>query len=137
MRLLDPEPGELALEPIRQGIRSGFGAIGLAVAQGLSERHDHGSQYTSDAFQDELFFLGIEASPAFVRAPEGNGCVKRLIRTLKEQLLWLRPFQNVEELRLALLDWAARYNSSWLIERHGFLTPAQARANYEEATKAA
>jgi putative transposase len=95
------------------------------------------TQYTSDAFQDELFFLGIESSPAFVRAPEGNGCAERLIRTLKEQLLWLRPFQNVEELRLALLAWAARYNSSWLIERHGFLTPAQARTNYEEATKAA
>jgi hypothetical protein len=25
-------------------------------------------------------------------------------RTLKEQLLWLRPFKNVEELRLALLE---------------------------------
>jgi hypothetical protein len=27
----------------------------------------------SDAFQKELTFLGIESSPAFVRAPEGNG----------------------------------------------------------------
>jgi len=126
-----------ALEPIRQAIRSRFGAIGLDVAQGLSVRHDHGSQYTSDAFQDELFFFGIESSPAFVRAPEGNGCAERLIRTLKEQLLWLRPFQNVEELRLALLDWAARYNGSWLIERHGFLTPTQARKSFEEATQAA
>jgi len=59
----------------------------------------------------QLSFLGIESSPASVRAPEGNGCVERLIRTLKvlkEQLLWLRPFRNVEELRLALLEWAAR-----------------------------
>ena len=72
-----------------------------------------------------------------MRAPEGKGCVERLTRTLKEELLWLRPFQNVEELRLALLDWAARYDGSWLIERHGFLTAAQARAQYEEATKAA
>ena len=126
-----------ALEPIHQAVRSRFGAIGPQVAKGLSARHDHGSQYTSDAFQDELFFLGIESSPAFVRAPEGNGCVERLIRTLKEQLLWLRPFKNVEELRLALLEWAARYNRSWLIERHGFLTPSQARANYEGAAKAA
>ena len=126
-----------ALEPIHQAVRSRFGAIGPQVAKGLSARHDHGSQYTSDAFQDELLFLGIESSPAFVRAPEGNGCVERLIRTLKEQLLWLRPFKNVEELRLALLEWAARYNRSWLIERHGFLTPSQARANYEGAAKAA
>jgi putative transposase len=103
---------------------------------GLSVRHNHGSQYTSEASQDELFFLGIESSPAFVRAPERNGCAERLIRTLKEQLLWLRPFKNVEELRLALLAWAARYNGSWLIERHGFLTPTQARKNFE-ATQAA
>ncbi len=38
----------------------------------------------SDAFQRELAFLGIASSPAFVRAPEGNGCAERFIRTLKE-----------------------------------------------------
>jgi hypothetical protein len=32
-------------------------------------------QYRSDAFQRELEFLGAESSPAFVRAPEGNGWV--------------------------------------------------------------
>lgn len=126
-----------ALEPIHQGVRSRFGAIAALVAAGLSVRHDHGSQYVSDAFQEQLAFLGIESSPAFVRAPEGNGCVERLIRTLKEQLLWLQPFRDVEELRLALLEWAARYNSSWLIERHGFLTPTQAREAYEIAAQAA
>ncbi len=50
-------------------------------------RHDHGSQYMSDAFQQELAFRGIASSPAFVRAPEGNGCAERFIRTLKENLL--------------------------------------------------
>jgi hypothetical protein len=29
----------------------------------------------SDDFQKELRFLGIESSPAFVRQPEGNGCI--------------------------------------------------------------
>lgn len=41
----------------------------------------------SDHFQDELHFLGVVSSPAFVREPEGNGCAERFIRTLKEQLL--------------------------------------------------
>src|SRR5690242_7814269 len=49
-------------------------------------------------------FLGIESSPAFVRAPEGNGCAERFIRTVKENLLWLRRFETVEELRLAPAD---------------------------------
>lgn len=127
-----------ALEPIRQGVRARFGAIGALVAVGLSVRHDHGSQYVSDAFQDELSFLGIDSSPAFVRAPEGNGCIERFFRTLKEQLLWLRPFRNVEELRLALHEWADKYNRSWIMERHGFKTPNQARRRHEEeAEKAA
>jgi len=38
-----------------------------------------------------------------VRAPEGNGCVERAIRTLEEQLLWVKTFDTVEELRRALL----------------------------------
>ncbi|WP_279636963.1 hypothetical protein [Corallococcus llansteffanensis] len=33
----------------------------------------------------------------------------------------------MEELRLALLEWAHRYNEQWLLERHNFLSPSQAR----------
>src|SRR3954454_3996773 len=118
-----------ALEPIRQGVRRCFGAFAKEIARGLAVRHDHGSQYMSDAFQKELAFLGIESSPAFVRAPEGNGCAERFIRTLKENLLWVRTFDTVEELRQALLDFRESYNTTWLIERHGFQTPAAVRQN--------
>src|SRR4051812_35185680 len=118
-----------ALEPVRQGVRRHFGAFAKDAARGLSVRHDHGSQYMSDAFQKELAFLGIESSPAFVRAPEGNGCAERFIRTLKENLLWVRTFDTVEELRQALLVFRELYNTTWLIERHGFQTPAAVRQN--------
>ena len=43
-----------ALEPLRQGVRHHFGGFAKGVATGLSLRHDHGSQYMSDAFQNEL-----------------------------------------------------------------------------------
>lgn len=117
-----------ALEPIRQGVRHSFGAFGKNIARGLAVRHDHGSQYMSDTFQKELAFLGIESSPAFVRAPEGNGCAERFIRTLKENLLWVRTFSTVEDLRRALLDFRQAYNTTWLIERHGFNSPSTIRA---------
>jgi transposase InsO family protein len=117
-----------ALEPVRQGIRHCFGAFGKDVACGLSLRHDHGSQYMSNHFQGELRFLGIESSPAFVRAPEGNGCAERFIRTLKENLLWVRTFETVEQLRQALLDFRETYNAKWLIERHGFKPPSALRS---------
>lgn len=116
-----------ALEPIRQGVRQHFGGFAKAIARGLAVRHDHGSQYMSHHFQAEIAFLGIESSPAFVRAPEGNGCAERFIRTLKENLLWVRTFATIEELRQALLAFRETYNTTWLIERHGFLTPAQFR----------
>jgi transposase InsO family protein len=52
----------------------------------------------SGDFQDEIECLGIEASPSFVREPEGNGVAERFIRTLKESLLWMRTFDIIEEL---------------------------------------
>ena len=67
-----------------------FGAIAPGVARGLKLRHDHGSNYMSGDFQDEIECLGIEASPSFVREPEGNGVAEQFIRTLKENLLWLK-----------------------------------------------
>jgi putative transposase len=116
-----------ALEPIRQAVRQHFGGFAQGIAKGLAVRHDHGSQYMSDHFQKELAFLGIDSSPAFVRAPEGNGCAERFIRTLKENLLWVQTFNTIEELRQALLTFRKTYNTTWLIERHGFISPAEYR----------
>jgi transposase InsO family protein len=117
-----------ALEPIRQGVLRHFGTIGAKAADGLNVRHDHGSNYMSQDFREELTFLGIASSPSFVREPEGNGVAERFIRTLKENLLWVRTFETVEDLRIALQDFARRYNETWLVARHGYRTPAQVRA---------
>ena len=116
-----------ALEPVRQGVHRCFGSIAPGVARGLKLRHDHGSNYMSGDFQDEIKCLGIEASPSFVREPEGNGVAERFIRTLKENLLWVRTFKTIEELRAELVAFARRYNETWLVARHGYKTPARVR----------
>ena len=46
----------------------------------------------------------------------------------KEQLLWVRHFETVEQLRQALAAFATHYNASWLRQRHGCETPDQIRA---------
>ena len=115
-----------ALEPIRQGIRERFGGIGEGVARGLRLRHDHGSNYLADDFQQEVAFFGIESSPSFVREPEGNGVAERFIRTLKENLLWVRSFATIEALRLALLAFKRTYNEQ-LLEKYDYRSPAQVR----------
>jgi transposase InsO family protein len=117
------------LEPLRQGVREHFGAFAEDIAAGVTVRHDHGSQYMADDFQDELTFLGMTASPSFVREPQGNGCAERFIRTLKENLLWVRSFDTVEQLGKALLEFKKNYNEQWILQRLGYQTPSQARAN--------
>lgn len=122
-----------ALEPLKQGVREYFGTFTPRAAQGLTMRHDHGSQYMSHDFQEELAFLGITSSPAFVRAPEGNGVAERFVRILKENLLWVRNFGTVEELRQVLLEFKRTYNENWIIQRHGYKTPAQVRREQLQA----
>jgi putative transposase len=117
-----------ALEPVRQGVLRHFGCIEKDAAKGLALRHDHGSNYMSGDFQDEIAFLGIESSPSFVRQPEGNGVAERFIRTLKENFLWVHTFDTIEELRRGLRDFVAHYNATWLVARHGYRTPNQIRA---------
>lgn len=116
-----------ALEPIRQGIKEHFGSYHKQSANNLILRHDHGSQYMSRHFQKEINFLGIASSPSFVRTPEGNGVIERFFRTLKEQLLWIKRFNTIDELVDALHDFKHRYNNHWIMQRHGYRTPKQVR----------
>jgi transposase InsO family protein len=126
-----------ALEPLRQGMKQYFGGFSGGIAAGLRLRHDHGSVYMSDDFQSEIRFLGMESSPAFVRQPEGNGCIERFFRTLKEQLLWVRRFRDLEELRTALSEFRDRYNQHWIVHRLGYRTPAQVRRDFNVEVPAA
>lgn len=95
---------------------------GHRIAQGHAE---------SDDFHREIRFLGMTSAPAFVRQPEGNSVAERAIRTLKEQLLCVRHFATVEELRQALTALAAEYNASWMRQRHSYETPEQIRAEQQ------
>lgn len=116
-----------ALEPIAMGIQRIFGSVRGGVARGLAVRHDHGTQYISDHFQQQLRFWGIAPSYAFVGEPQTNGVAERFIRTLKEQVVHGRLYRNLDELRLAVAAFVARYNAEWLVEKLGFMSPNQAR----------
>ena len=116
-----------ALEPVRQGVRRHFGAFRTKVALGPGLRHDWGSQYTATQFQGELSWLGIRSSPAFVGEPECNGIIERFMRTLKEECLYVHRFQTLDEARAVIGAFIEKYNNEWLIQRHGYRTPAEVR----------
>ena len=71
-----------------------------------------------------------------MREPECNGVSERFIRTLKEQLLWLESFETVAELQEALESFRRRYNAEWLVQKHGYQTPAQVRAAFNQQVAA-
>jgi len=60
-------------------VKESFGAFTPQAAQGLTLRHDHGSQFMSHDCQSGIAFLGIVSSLAFVRAPEGNGIAPNVL----------------------------------------------------------
>jgi hypothetical protein len=67
-----------------------------------------------------------------VRELEGNGVAERFVRTLKENLLWVRHFATVAELIEALREFRWRFNEERLIERHCYRTPSQVRRDLTE-----
>ncbi len=69
----------------------------------------------------------MESTPSSKRQPDGNGCVKRLIPALIEQLLRLRRFGTVAELDRALREFTDRFNQHGIIGRIRYRTPAQQR----------
>ena len=108
-----------ALEPVAQGLRRRCGSVEADAARGLSLRMDHGSQYLSDHFLNQVRYWGIRPSFGLLEEPETNGVVERWNRTLKEQAVYGRVFQNLADVRAAVAEFVERYNRS---------THAEARA---------
>jgi transposase InsO family protein len=116
-----------AADLLREAIADRFGSVEAGAAAGLALRHDGGSCFRSGHYQAELDHLGIDRSPAFHYEPETNGCVEKFIQTLKEQLLWIERFDTLEQLRARIREFARDYNQHWLLERHGYRSPREAR----------
>ncbi|MDP8959697.1 MAG: hypothetical protein M3N51_11035 [Actinomycetota bacterium] len=53
------------------------------------------------------------------------------MRTLKEQCLWARVYEDADDLRQGVAAFTHLYNTEWLIERHGHLTPREAYAAWQ------
>ena len=118
-----------AADLLREVCSERFGSVDAAVASGLSLRYDGGPCFRSEHYQVEIDHLGIARSPAYHYEPETNGCAEKFIQTLKEQVLWIEHFESFEDLRAAVRRFAATYNREWLLERHGYRTPIEARAH--------
>jgi len=46
---------------------------------------------------------------------------------LTEQVLWIERFETLDQLRARIREFARAYNRDWLLERHGYRSPLEAR----------
>ena len=79
----------------------------------------------------QVRYWGIRPSFGLLKEPETNGVVERWNRTLKEQAVYGRVFQNLADVRAAVAEFVERYNRCWRLEKLAYRTPLEAREEYE------
>jgi putative transposase len=102
---------------------------------GLHLMSDNGSQPTSLRFLQACSHLGIKQAFTSYNNPKGNADTERMMRTLKEELFWLREWSSGDELVDALNRWVAWYNDNYLHSALGYRTPNQAEETYNLSHK--
>lgn len=119
-------------------------AINVQFPQGIKEIEnkpflisDHGSQPTSAQFKHECEYLGIRQIFASYGNPKGNADTERVIRTIKEDLVWTREYSSFEELESTLAEWVKKYNKDYPHSTLGYMTPYEYERWFNAATNAA
>lgn len=91
---------------------------------GLNLMCDNGSQPTSSVFMKACSKLWIKQSFTSYNNPKGNADTERFMRTLKEELLWIKEFSSFLELKLEFETWINFYNNNYLHSSLGYMPPA-------------
>lgn len=115
--------------------RDWLDALNAAVSQqfpdGVREKEqlflvsDNGSQPTSVGFMAACNVLQIKQIFASYDNPKGNADTERVIRTMKEDLVWPNDFQTPFELESALCKWVEDYNTDFPHSSLGYKTPCE------------
>jgi len=110
-------------------------AVNAQFPDGVRQRNlylmsDNGSQPTSLRFMKAC--SGMEITQAFTsyNNPKGNADTERMMRTLKEELIWLREWSNPAEVEEALTTWVDEYNERYLHSTHGYKPPNEVEKSW-------
>jgi len=117
---------EAALRPVERALAAEFGGP-AGVPDGFEIRTDQGSVYTSKLFANVERAWGFKHTYAPVGRPTGNAVAERIIKTLKEECLWLRDWKNAAEVRAAIAVWRVGYNEQRPHQALEWETPAARR----------
>ena len=104
-----------------------------ALSQGIPEIHhsDQGVQYLSTAHISTLIEHGVDISLATRGHPWENGYAKRLIRTLKEEEVYLNEYDDIMDAKERIGHFIVQvYNQKRPHSALGYLTPVEFEQQY-------
>jgi putative transposase len=108
-------------------------ALERALATGRPEIHhsDQGVQYAATAYVARLQAAGVQVSMAAVGHPEENPYAERLIRTIKDEEVYLADYQDFTEAYAQIGQFLDDvYNRKRIHSALGYLTPAEFAARW-------
>jgi transposase InsO family protein len=98
---------------------------------GLKLISDNGSQPTSITFMKDMTTLGIEQIFTSYDNPKGNADTERMIRTIKEEVIWVNEFETLEEAKDKIGRWIEiDYNKNYVHSALGYQSPEEFEALY-------
>lgn len=102
--------------------------------QGLHLMSDNGCQPTSESFMKSCHHLGIAQAFTSYNNPKGNADTERVMRTLKEELIWLKEWGSPLELIEVLQNWVeVDYNENYLHSTLGYIPPAVFERQHQQS----
>ncbi|WP_022852715.1 integrase core domain-containing protein, partial [Thermodesulfatator atlanticus] len=87
---------------------------------------------TSKKFVSEMKNLQIKQILTSYSNPKGNAETERMIRTIKEELIWISEFRNLIEAKDRIGDWIRRYNREYVHSALSYMSPEKFEARYYE-----
>ena len=106
------------------------GLTGKELCGELTLRVDNGAQPCSGRFTEYLGKAGVTGEYTGYNAPDDNACVERVIRTVKEEEIWLNLYDTVSEARAAVEEYIRYYNEERLHSSLGYRPPKEFAAAY-------
>jgi transposase InsO family protein len=99
-----------------------------ARGDGVHLMSDNGCQPTSVKFMGECAMVGIEQAFTSYNNPKGNADTERMMRTIKEELVWLNEYADLWQVKTALNGWIEEYNNDYLHSALGYRSPNEFEA---------
>lgn len=86
---------------------------------------DNGCQPTSNFFIKLCKDLGINQAFTSFNNPKGNADTERLMRTLKEDYIWLSEWETITDANQGVVDMVNHYNNDYLHSSLNYLSPVE------------